>query len=84
MMKCLSETAMLLPGKYAATHGGRGYDVRSNLRSFRRKEDHFRYCAVFRVERATGVCGKDEDTQELRKGEMFQSRTTFSDISCKS
>jgi len=60
---------MLLPGKYAAFSDYSSYDVRSNLRSFRRKQDDFRYCVVFRVDKATATCDRSEDTSKLDAGE---------------
>ena len=37
-VSALRETAMLVPGKYARHNFNEKYDVRSNLRSFRKKE----------------------------------------------
>ena len=64
-MQIFAETAMLLPGKYAKQHNFNGrYDVRSNLKSFRKKESK-QYCVVFMVEKATKACSKDKDTAAL-------------------
>lgn len=61
-----SETAMLLPGKYAPKTTKK-YEVRSNLRSYRKKEGQ-RYCVVFKVDKAMKSCRRDVDTNALKHG----------------
>jgi len=60
------ETAMLLPGKYAPKSTEK-YEVRSNLRSYKKKEGQ-RYCVVFRVDKAMKACKHDMDTDDLHHG----------------
>lgn len=71
-ISALRETAMLLPGKYAPNKRGNSepnkkYDVRSNLRSYRKKEGQ-RYCVVFKVDKAMKSCRKNKETFELQRG----------------
>ena len=65
----LSETAMLLPGKYATT-SPKNYDVRSNLRSYTTKESET-YCVVFRVDKAMKSCRHKKDTNDLSYGKYY-------------
>merc|ERR1719468_30127 len=72
-ISALKETAMLLPGKYAAktprgNSNSNKYDVRSNLKSFSQKERQ-RYCVVFRVDKAMKSCRHNKDTKDLQYGE---------------
>lgn len=66
-ISALRESAMLLPGKYVKSPSARGYDVRSNLKSYKEHKSQS-YCAVFMVEKATHSCKNDKDTKSLFAG----------------
>ena len=68
----ISETAMILPGKYSQLHNevntADSYDVRENLKTFLREENTDEYCVVFKVEKAMKNCKFNEDTTRLIRG----------------
>ena len=65
----ISETAMILPGKYSQLHNevdtADSYDVRENLKTFLREENSDEYCVVFKVEKAmkNAVASRSEDAE---------------------
>lgn len=69
-VSALRETAMLLPGKYVRQlpRGGRSYDVRENLKSYKKVDESKKYCVVFEVNKATKGCQKSEETEDLKRG----------------
>ena len=72
-VSALREPAMLLPGKYERRyrkHSTSKYDVRSNLKTFKRKEDK-QYCVMFEVNRATRGCLWSRETSGWQFNTFF-------------
>lgn len=66
-ISALRETAMLLPGKYSSQRTT-SWDVRSNLKTFVKKDNNNEYCVVFRVDKAMKACMLKKETMELHRG----------------
>ena len=66
---------MLLPGKYARNSFSK-YDVRSNLKTYRHKENK-EYCVIFQVDKAMRSCVKSKDTMALFRGNATRPLPKF-------
>jgi len=67
----LRETAIILPGKYSQLteqDAAERYDVRENLKTFKREEISDEYCVVFKVDKAMKSCRHHEETEDLVRG----------------
>lgn len=67
-ISALKESAMLLPGKYLKKMARNTYDVRSNLKSYKKPKTSQSYCVVFQVDKAMRSCLSDKDTRDLVRG----------------
>jgi len=66
----LRETGMLLPGKYSqlSQEEEDKYEVRENLKDFKKEENKDQYCVVFKVSKAMKACAAHKDTTILAQG----------------